>query len=206
MSGKKHWEKVYGSKAATNVSWYAPHLERSLELIERSAPDRRARIIDVGGGASTLVDDLLERGFEAVTVLDVSERALAVARGRMGDRAEEVHWMCRDITRVDLPEGTFDLWHDRAVFHFLTDPAARQRYVDNVRRAVKPGGHVIVATFGPGGPERCSGLEVVRYDAEGIHDVFGAPFQAVGSAEETHTTPWGKEQAFVYCMCRVLEP
>ena len=201
VASKEHWEKVYATKSPTQVSWYAPHLARSLALGERYAPDRAARIIDVGGGASTLVDDLVDRGYRELTVLDLSPTALDEAKRRLGPRAESVHWLAADATTVDLPEGAYDLWHDRAVFHFLTDPAARARYVATVRRAVRPGGHVVVATFGPAGPERCSGLEVVRYDAEGIHGEFGATFDKIEQSVEVHATPWGSEQQFVYCLC-----
>jgi SAM-dependent methyltransferase len=204
MSSKHHWEHVYGSKSATGVSWYVPHLDRSLQLIQRAAPDRHAAIIDVGGGASTLVDDLLNDGFGDLTVLDLSEEALAAVRGRLGERAARVTWLAADITTVELPAARYDVWHDRAVFHFLTDREQRRRYVERVLRAVRPGGHVIVATFGPQGPERCSGLDVVRYDADGLHAEFGAPFQKVDSARELHTTPWGSEQEFVYCYCLKL--
>jgi 2-polyprenyl-3-methyl-5-hydroxy-6-metoxy-1,4-benzoquinol methylase len=205
MSTKHHWEKVYSSKPATGVSWYAPHLARSIELIERATSDRGARIIDVGGGASTLVDDMLSRGFDSFTVLDLSEEALQVAKGRLGARASEVTWLAGDVTTVELPAAHYDVWHDRAVFHFLTDGEGRRRYVENVMRAVKPGGHVIVATFGPAGPERCSGLDVVRYDAEGLHGEFGPLFQKVDSTREAHTTPWGSEQEFIYCYCLKLK-
>ncbi len=154
----------------------------------------------MGGGTSTLVDDLLDRGYSNVTVLDLSATALDAARRRVGDRAR---WICADVTKADLPEHAFAFWHDRAVFHFLTDPADRARYVDAVRKAVRPGGHVVVATFGPHGPEKCSGLDVVRFSAEGIHAEFGDEFEKIGDAAETHVTPWGSEQEFVYCYCRL---
>jgi SAM-dependent methyltransferase len=205
MTTKQHWEKVYSSKSSTSVSWYAPHLAHSTQLIERAAPDRDARIIDVGGGASTLVDDLLDHGYRSLTVLDLSEEALGVAKGRLGARASDVVWLAADATTAELPAAYYDVWHDRAVFHFLTDSSDRRRYVENVMRAVRPGGHVIIATFGLEGPERCSGLEVVRYDAEGLHREFGSPFQKVDSVHERHTTPWGSEQEFVYCYCLKLE-
>lgn len=205
-SPQRHWDDVYARKPAEGVSWYRPHLERSLALIEAARLPRDAAILDVGGGASTLVDDLLDRGYTNVSVLDLSERALDVARQRLGDRAASVRWIVGDATTVALDAASIDFWHDRAVFHFLRDDDARRRYVAIARRALKPGAHIVVATFGPAGPERCSGLDVVRYDAEGIHGVFGAAFEKVGSDEETHVTPWGSEQQFVYCYCRVAAP
>ncbi len=205
MSKKQHWENVYQTKSSTNVSWYAPHLERSLELIARAADRPDARIIDIGGGASTLVDDLIERGYRAITVLDLSQQALSLARARLGPDASGVTWLAADVTSVQLPEASFDVWHDRAVFHFLTDREARRRYVDNVKRSVRPEGHVIVATFGPQGPERCSGLDVVRYEADALHGEFGTAFLKVDSMREIHTTPWGAEQEFVYCFCLKLD-
>lgn len=200
---QNHWNGVYATKAVDAVSWYAAHLESSLRLIRESAVDRDARIIDVGGGASTLVDDLLADGYRKLTVLDLADEALRAARARLGERASDVQWITGDITRVALPERSFDVWHDRAVFHFLTDASDRQRYVANVARSVRPGGRVIVATFGPQGPERCSGLDVVRYDAEQLHGTFGSRFTKLASFVETHETPWGSEQQFVYCLCAV---
>ena len=198
---KEHWEQIYTSKPATGVSWYAPHLARSIELVLRGAASREARIIDVGGGASTLVDDLLDRDFGEVTVLDLSEQALTVARARLGARSTRVSWLSADVTTAELPESHFDVWHDRAVFHFLRDAEARSAYVAQARRAVRPGGHVVVATFGLDGPERCSGLDVVRYDADSLHREFGRAFVKVDSVREIHRTPWGAEQQFVYCFC-----
>jgi 2-polyprenyl-3-methyl-5-hydroxy-6-metoxy-1,4-benzoquinol methylase len=204
MSSKEHWEKVYHSKPATSVSWYAPHLGRSLALVERAEGGPDARVIDAGGGASTLVDGLLDRGYRDVTVLDLSQEALDVAKARLGERAAGVTWIAADVTTALLPEAHYDVWHDRAVFHFLADAEARRLYVANVKRAVRPGGHVIVATFGPEGPERCSGLDVVRYDADALHGEFGAAFVKVDSMREVHTTPWGTAQEFVYCFCLKL--
>lgn len=205
MSERTHWDAVYGGKAPDEVSWFQPHLEQSLRFIEEAGLPKSASILDVGGGASTLVDDLLARDYCDVTVLDISAAAIELAKQRLGSRAVEVTWLADDITRCELPEAHFDFWHDRAVFHFLLDDDARRRYVEAALRAVKPNGHIIVATFGPAGPEKCSGLEVVRYSAEGIHEQFGARFRKVGSASEIHRTPWGSEQQFVYCYCRMPE-
>ncbi len=202
MASKTHWEAVYGAKAPEAVSWYRAHLERSLQLIERSCPDRASSIIDVGGGESTLVDDLLNRGYRNITVLDISEKALVVTRQRLGPRAKEINWLVSDITRTVLPAQAFDLWHDRAVFHFLTSAADREAYVRQVASSVRPGGHVIVATFGPKGPMQCSGLEVVRYDAERLHSEFGARFELQEAATEMHQTPSGTAQQFLYCLCK----
>ncbi len=204
MSDQEHWEAVYGRKAADQVSWYRPHLDRSVAFIAGAGLAKSAAIIDVGGGSSTLVDDLLDQGYSDVSVLDISPTAISDARRRLGPRAEAASWILADITTVELPEHHYDFWHDRAVFHFLRDPEARRRYVAAVRRGLKPGGHIVVATFGPQGPDHCSGLEVMRYDADELHDEFGSPFQKVASSEEVHLTPWGKEQEFVYCYCRML--
>jgi len=203
MRSREHWEVVYERKPADQVSWYRPHLEQSLAFIDAAGLSPDAAIIDVGGGASTLVDDLLDRSHSNVTVLDVSPRAIDSARSRLGNRAGRVHWLVADITTVELAPAAYDFWHDRAVFHFLRDEADRRRYVAAVRRSVKPGGHVLVATFGPDGPTKCSGLEVVRYGADDLHAEFGGDFEKVGSATQVHTTPWGSEQQFVYCYCRL---
>jgi ubiquinone/menaquinone biosynthesis C-methylase UbiE len=203
MDLKSHWERVYRTKQPEEVSWYRPHLEKSLELIEEAAPDRDARIIDVGGGESTLVDDLLSRGYRQVTVLDVSSTALDVAKKRLGANASKVNWLCGDVTTVVLAEQSYDVWHDRAVFHFLTSAGDRAAYVRQVAHAVTPGGHVILATFGPKGPTMCSGLEVVRYDPGALHDEFGPRFRLVKHLTELHHTPKGSVQQFVYCYCNV---
>ncbi len=199
---KAHWEGVYARRAPDSMSWFQPHAEPSLDLIERAGSARDAAIIDVGGGASTLVDDLLARGYRDLTVLDLSAAALAAAQVRLGDEARRVNWVEADITEADLPAQRYHLWHDRAVFHFLTDAAQRQAYVGRVLHAVKPGGHVIVATFAEDGPDRCSGLPVMRYGADALHAEFGAPFELLEHRRETHRTPGGAEQQFVYCYCR----
>ena len=200
---KTHWESIYAAKAPEQVSWYQPHLQVSLDLIQRAAKDKSTAIVDVGGGESTLVDDLIARGFEKVTVLDVSEIAIRATQKRLGDAADRVGWLIADITQTELPAAAFDIWHDRAVFHFLTDSAQRTAYVRQVVRSVKRGGHVMVSTFGPDGPTKCSGLDVIRYDADSLHDQFGARFRLVESQKEIHHTPFGTDQQFLYCYCRI---
>jgi SAM-dependent methyltransferase len=199
---KAHWEEVYSTKRVSEVSWYQEHSDVSLDLIRRTGLKTISPIIDVGGGASRLVDDLLAKGYSDLTVLDISAAALNAARDRLGPRADEVTWIEVDITAAVLPHQSFDLWHDRAVFHFLTDADDRDRYVKTVRHSVRPGGHVIVAAFGPDGPLRCSGLPVVRYDPEGLHDQFGPAFELVEHRSENHRTPFGTTQPFIYCYCR----
>ncbi len=203
MNVETHWEKIYREKAPDAVSWYRPHLETSLALIERAAPERGVSIIDVGGGESTLVDDLLAHGYQNITVLDVSQTAIAVTKKRLGSAAEEVQWVTADILNGELAPNAYDVWHDRAVFHFLAAMDQRVAYVRQVARAVKPGGHVLVSTFGPEGPTKCSGLEVVRYDAESLHAEFGVRFRLLDSIKEFHNTPFGTTQQFLYCLCRV---
>lgn len=195
---KTHWDGVYGRVAHDAVSWYRPHLETSLRLIQSAAgPD--ASIIDVGGGHSTLVDDLVQRGYRNVTVLDVSEVALSRSRQRLGQTAESVTWRVGNILTASLPQSYYDVWHDRAVFHFLRNPQQRIDYARNVERALRPGGHLVMATFGPQGPMKCSGLEVCRYDAESLAEIFGPRFQLIESLIEMHQTPSGGQQQFLYC-------
>ncbi len=201
MDKVNHWEQVYRTKAPNAMSWFRPHLERSLKLIERAAPIQSSAVIDIGGGESTLVDDLLHSGYTDISVLDLSQSAIEVTKERLGALGGTVTWWVEDITKTRLPEAKYDVWHDRAVFHFLTEEAQRRAYIDLVIRSVKPGGHVIVATFGPEGPTKCSGLDVLRYDSEGLHGQFGAMFNLVESATELHETPSGTTQQFLYCYC-----
>lgn len=201
MNEQEHWEKVYQTKSADSVSWFQEHATRSLEIIRSIGATPDSSIIDVGGGASTLVDDLLGDGFKHMSVLDLSASALDVARKRLGPIGDGVQWIAGDIRNVPLPEQTYDIWHDRAVFHFLTDPIDRLAYVQQVMRSVKPGGHVIVATFAPDGPEQCSGLPVARYAPDQLHGEFGPSFELIEHASEEHKTPWGSVQHFVYCHC-----
>ena len=203
MDSRAHWENVYRGKPPDAFSWYRPHLETSLDLIERAAGAPAASIIDVGGGESTLVDDLLARGYQNVTVLDISLTALEVTKARLGPPAGQVEWIAADVMEAVFPPKFFDVWHDRAVFHFLTTDRERTAYVGQALRAVKPGGHVIVSTFGPEGPQKCSGLDVVRYDAEALHERFGRGFRLVESRQELHRTPFGTAQQFLYCYCVV---
>lgn len=202
MQPKQHWETVYTTKSTDSVSWFQPHASLSLDLIRATGLGKDAGIIDVGGGASTLVDDLLANGYSDLTVLDLSAHAMEAARKRLGKDECRVRWIEADITEVDLPAKRYDIWHDRAVFHFLTTPEQREAYVQTVFRSVKPGGHVIVATFAEDGPEQCSGLPVMRYRPEELHDQFGEAFTLLKHQKEAHHTPAGKVQQFVYCYCR----
>ena len=198
-----HWDNVYRTKRPDEMSWYQREPSLSLAFIRHAVPDLLASIVDVGGGASTLVDGLLDSGYGNVTVLDVSPIALERARARLGDAASRVHWMTADVLTAPFPNAAFDLWHDRAVFHFLTDDKDRLAYVAQVRRALRPEGHVLIATFADDGPTRCSGLPVARYSADALHAVFGREFQLVDSARERHVTPAGVTQSFVYCLLRL---
>jgi len=196
---KAHWESIHQRKAPDRVSWYRPHLDLSLEFIERADLALDAAIIDVGGGSSTLVDDLVVRGYTNVTVLDISESAIEAAKARLGDKERVVRWLVADVTKVAFEAESYDLWHDRAVFHFLLQGEERRKYVAAARGAVKLGGKILVATFGPEGPKRCSDLEVVRYDADILHEEFGRDLSRLDSQIEMHKTPSGVEQQFVYC-------
>ncbi len=193
-----HWEEVYATRATHEVSWYQIQPDTSLRLIARLGPRPDEAIIDVGGGASTLVDHLLAAGFVDVTVFDISATALAAVKARLGARAEAVRWLTGDVTR-DRPPGPYRLWHDRAVFHFLTDPADRLAYVSSLSAALPAGGHAIIATFAEDGPERCSNLPVCRYSPEHLSAELGPGFVLVESLRETHLTPAQGEQKFIYC-------
>ncbi|WP_018152980.1 class I SAM-dependent methyltransferase [Leeia oryzae] len=199
MDTQQHWEQVYTTKAADTVSWYQPQASESLQRIQQAQLASTARIIDVGGGASTLVDGLLAAGFTRLTVLDISDAALTVARQRLGPAAAQVTWLAGDVTRVALPVAGFDVWHDRAVFHFLTDAADRAAYVRQMTPAVVAGGLVIMATFAEDGPEKCSGLPVVRYTPAGLAAELGDGFVLTASQKVAHHTPLGNVQSFVYC-------
>lgn len=197
MKRKQHWNQVYQTKALDDVSWFQTRPANSLKLIEATGLGKDEGIIDVGGGASVLVDFLLDTGFSKLAVLDISAAALEHARQRLGRRASLVEWCEADVTAFN-PSRRFGLWHDRAVFHFLTDKADREKYVQTLKRTLMPGGHVIIATFALDGPAKCSGLEVARYDAPSIGLELGAEFQLAEQASETHFTPWSTEQKFSY--------
>jgi 2-polyprenyl-3-methyl-5-hydroxy-6-metoxy-1,4-benzoquinol methylase len=203
VTTREHWDDVYTRKAPDEVSWFRPGLDRSLGFIDDLGLARDAPIIDVGGGASTLPDDLLARGYSNVTVLDVSAKALEVAADRLGERGLDINWVAADVTEVVLAPAAYALWHDRAVFHFLVDDELRRRYVATCRAAVRPWGHILVATFGPDGPERCSGLPVRRYDANQLHAAFGLDLRLVAEATESHVTPSGARQQFCYALFEV---
>lgn len=200
---KAHWEAVHEARSPTELSWYQPQPTRSLELIEQLGLTPSTAIIDVGGGTSTLVDALLDRGVARVTVLDISRAALEHSKARLGARAASVEWIEAEITSVDLGESAlYDVWHDRALFHFLTDRDDRRRYVSTVSRAVKPGGAALIATFALHGPSRCSGLDVMRYDSESLARELGSEFSVERSVDDLHHTPSGVVQAFTYTVLR----
>jgi len=190
-----HWQEVYETKATDAVSWYQPEPQPSADLLTLAGATPESGIVDIGGGASTLVDWLLGNGFRDVTVLDLSDAALAAARSRLGAAASPVSWIAADVTKW-RPARNWDIWHDRAAFHFLTDPGDRAAYVDRLRSGLRPGGHAIIGTFAPDGPEKCSGLPVERYDARKLSSTLGSGFRLVDSRRHEHVTPWGAVQRF----------
>lgn len=200
--GTEHWRDVYRRKPADSVSWFRPHLDASLRLLKDAGLCPGSRVIDVGGGASTLVDDLLALGLTRITVLDLADEALALSRQRLGDRSAGVTWLAADVTRAELPDAGYDFWHDRAVLHFLVDPGAAAAYVDQVRRCLGPGGHAVIGGFAPDGPERCSGLPVARRSPADVAALFGQDFSLVHESGEVHHTPGGAPQAFAWSVLR----
>ncbi|MDR4508375.1 MAG: class I SAM-dependent methyltransferase [Candidatus Brocadiaceae bacterium] len=195
---KKHWESIYAQKKPLEVSWYQAEPAVSLEFIASAERDHAAKIIDVGGGASVLVDKLLDKGYRNVTVLDISSKALCHAQERLGKQAENIRWIEADVTEFET-SVKYDLWHDRAVFHFLTDAEDRTKYVQRLEETVKPGGHIVIAAFASDGPLKCSGLDVQRYSPEKMKNELGDSFELINSVSEVHVTPWDKEQKFMYC-------
>lgn len=199
MSLQSHWEQIYRTKSPEQTSWYEPHLQTSLDWISAAAPHRSASIIDVGGGESTLAEDLLARGYRDITVVDLAEAAISKSQHRMGTAAEQVTWLASDVLQAALPPRNYDLWHDRAVFHFLTESDRRRAYVRQLVSSLKPSGHAVIATFGPQGPEKCSGLPTQRYDAESLQHELGPEFQISRTSIVDHHTPFGTTQQFLYC-------
>jgi len=198
---REHWNKAYAEKGEAGVSWFEAVPETSLALIRTLDSSPGASMIDIGGGASRLVDALVEAGGLAITVLDLSGEALAKARDRLGERGEAVEWIEADVTTW-MPVRQYDIWHDRAAFHFLVEPGKRAAYVARAAEALVPGGNLVIATFAPDGPERCSGLPVMRYDAQGLANVFRDHFEPVDALRHVHQTPWGATQSFQYAVLR----
>ena len=197
LERQAHWQNVYQTKGERDVSWFQEVPTISLDLIRATGVGPDAPIIDIGGGASRLVDALVSEGFRSISVLDVSDKALATSRERLGPRAKNVTWIVADVTAWH-PDKTYDVWHDRAAFHFLTEPADRAAYAECARKAVRPGGHIIIGTFAPDGPERCSGLPVLRHDATSIGEVLGPSFKLIESRRHDHQTPGGSMQRFQF--------
>lgn len=202
MGEREHWEQVYSRNATERLGWYEPHLQTTLAWIRELGLGTDVEIIDVGGGASMLVDDLLEKGYQHLTVLDLSKQALATVKKRLGATADRVTWREGDIMSMPLPLAHYDLWHDRAVFHFLTDPEHRKKYAHTLDRALKIGGHLIIGTFALEAPPRCSGLEVERYTPERLHKALGERLVLQKHRKELHVTPSGVEQMYLYCRFR----
>lgn len=198
---QQHWDQVYLTRPATGVSWYQPEATPSLAALARFGVPNAASLIDIGGGASTLVDNLIDRGWSDLTILDIAGPALAIAGQRLGAAAQRVRWIEADITQW-RPARTYDVWHDRAVFHFLTEAEARQRYRRALEAALAPNGLAIIATFAPDGPERCSGLPVRRYDAALLAQELGDAVELLGDWRQSHTTPGGAVQSFNWCAFR----
>ncbi|WP_266158659.1 class I SAM-dependent methyltransferase [Dyella silvatica] len=202
VSDPSHWNAVYSEKGEAQTSWFRPHLDESLRLIDGLHLPLSSALLDVGGGRATLVDDLLARGFGEVSVLDLSDAALTESRQRLGTQASAVQWLVGDVTAVELQAAHYVLWHDRAVFHFLTAPVAQAAYVAAATRAVRAGGYIVIGTFAEDGPTQCSGLAVARYDVETLAAMFAPAFEKISSSRDVHRTPAGNEQAFTYVVLR----
>jgi len=205
MNQKDHWQQAYSNNQTKKLGWYTPHLQTSLSWIKELDLGAEAPIIDVGGGASTLVGDLLDANYRSITVLDISARALSSVRASLGKKAELVNWLEGDITLLELPSQYYELWHDRAVFHFLTEPDQQRQYRGKLLNALKPGGHLIIGTFATEAPPRCSGLPVQRYSQEQLGNMLGAEFKLKQHKHEMHITPGGVEQMYLYCHFHRIE-
>ncbi|MBF0125236.1 MAG: class I SAM-dependent methyltransferase [Magnetococcales bacterium] len=200
----QHWDQVYQQRAVDDVSWYQQRPQIALDWIDQLGLKPEAAIIDVGAGASTLVDHLLALGYRQLTLLDISAAALSITRQRLGEQAAWVEWLATDITQFQ-PHRSFTLWHDRAVFHFLTDANDRQRYVAALKQALYPSGYLIMATFAVDGPQQCSQLPVCRYDIDQLQHELGPDFTLLATTHERHRTPAGKEQHFMYGLLQFRE-
>ena len=202
---RQHWNEVYAKRPIRRLGWYKARLHISLDWIAGLGLAPHDRVIDVGAGASTLVDDLLEMGHQSITILDISEHALVAVRDRLGDRAAEVECVVGDVTDVELPDSGFALWHDRAAFHFLTDARDRRKYRDRLTAALRTGGHLVIGTFAPEAPEKCSGLPVRRYDLQQLVVELGSEFDLLDDCKELHVTPGGVEQMYQFALLRFLD-
>jgi len=206
---KDHWQKIYQSKQASEVSWYQKTPEVSLQFINNYCDDKQKFIVDAGGGASTLVDHLVHAGYQNIVVLDLSASALQQSQQRIQvaqpNHSSTIEWIDADITQSQLPHK-FDIWHDRAVFHFLTDTVSRQSYIQNLKKSLHPGGYLVMATFALDGPKKCSGLEIVQYDADKLQQELGSSFTLLTQQKENHRTPFETAQSFNYFVFRYLKP
>jgi ubiquinone/menaquinone biosynthesis C-methylase UbiE len=200
MNLRTHWETLYATKPAARLGWYRQHLDTSLRLIDSLNLPAHASIVDVGCGVSTLADDLLERGFRTLTLLDISESALRTVEQRLSCKRHAIRFRVGDVLQMEFQEGEFMLWHDRAVFHFLTLPDQRMRYTEQLTRSLQPGGYAILAAFSHEAPPTCSGLPVQRYNAEELHQTLGEPFNLLHQCDEVHTTPGGTVQKYIYTL------
>lgn len=204
-TAKRHWEGIYTNKASDRVSWYQTEASTSMNLLVATGLERDAKIIDIGAGASVFVDDLLEQGYQHLTVLDISEKALQISQARLGVQASLVDWKIADIVESDFPEQYYDLWHDRAVFHFFTDENDQKKYLENVKKTVKKGGFAIISTFAEDGPVQCSGIDIQRYSVQELSSKFEAyQFVLKHDHKESHFTPLGNEQKFIFCVFQHL--
>lgn len=202
MSSKQHWDSVYGTKSSESVSWYQEYPQKSLQFIRETKAPVSARVIDVGGGDSRLVDELLQYGYTALTVLDISRIALTNTQQRLGPASQHINWIASNMLHAELPYQYYNIWHDRAAFHFLTTPSQRRAYIEKAFDAIAPGGHLFIATFADDGPERCSGLPVVRYNKTTLSAEFAGAFKPVKYADDEHVTPTGSIQKFLYAYFR----
>ena len=205
MDREQHWNDRYSTTIVEKLGWFRRHLERSLQWIDELGLPHDAPVIDIGAGASTLVDDLMERGFTDISALDVSAEALAITRKRLGESAHSAKWYVADVTTAELPEASFDLWHDRAVFHFLTDESDRDLYRRTLRWALRPTGYLLIGVFSPDAPAKCSGLPVERYSLEQLVAEFESDFDLVKESSDLHVTPGGVNQPYVYALLKRRE-